>query len=893
MISESISAAVSKRGGVGRADLARLVAADAGEKLVDAWAEELGFRRRLEGPSKDRSEGGRGEGQGSDVAASDGRRLEATPAPEEWEPIPFWQPVKAEFHDEELDEAPQPVESDSSILNSRPIRRRDSRPIVEWPRLWRALDDALRSPRPRRRVATDRLVRDWSRGRVVRRLPWAEGLSHARLAILVDDADRLMPYWRDQVEVVSRLARIFGVEGVRLVSSRASGPPDLADDEKLLVLSDLGGLDAEERRERWRRLGRRLARHGGRDRLVALVPGSRGLRGGGSWKEWVILDWEHPDRAGDPGSAAGEEGGEAAVEVLVKLASLALRLEAGLVRDLRRLVPGADVATEAELWAHEDVRDRFAIGVVLDPEAARRNRRDIVEVLPPELIEEALRVLQRWHEGLPSEIGAAEAMGWMADGIPEAMVGGDRIDLARRVSAALAARMEGKGSATRETVSLTDAWFERFEAWAPAEVWRDPRFEHDLGRAHRAFHARRPDRPLPAGASPEMLRPDEDEEPLPPLARYVVRHTGEGLRVFPWDEGYGARLADVEARRPVVVVEDGIGRAAALEAGGGAWKGPTRTTGLSLVTDVETVRLATVEEPNRPPWAAAFGIDEHGIWATLQVDDVKQKCRWIPPGRAWLGSPENEEGRFDRENPPNLETFAEGFWLADTPCTQALWAAVMKEESPSYFQDPLRPVELVTWELGQDFLGRLDLGGEGWEAHLPTELEWEYACRAGSRTATWLGDLEIRGERDAPLLDEVAWYGGNSGVEYDLKKSVDSSDWLQKQYPYEKAGTRRVALKRPNQWGLYDMLGNVYEWTSTEEADGALRVIRGGAWYSLAREVRAAFRDWAPPGYRHQFLGFRFSPGQGSRRLAPGSGSERGTSRSGPDETSAEARSPE
>lgn len=887
MISEATFAEVSKRGGVGRADLARLVAAGEG-RFADAWAAALGFRRRPEGRSKDRSQDDHIGDRRSGGEVSAGRRLEATPAPEEWAPIPFWQPVKAEFYDDEADELPQPAEPDASILAPQPIRRRAPRPIVEWPRLWRALDDALRSPRPRRRVAIDRLVRDWSRGRVVRKLPWEEGLAHSRLAILVDDADRLMPYWRDQIGVVRRLARIFGVESVRLVPNRGRGGrrPTLADDEKLLVLSDLGGLGSADRQRSWRRFGRRLARLGGRDRLVALVPSRRRLRAEGRWAAWTLVDWEQPDRVPGRGpiseKGTSEDSVEAPVEVLVRLAALALRLEAGLVRDLRCLVPGAEVGTEAELWAHPDVRARFAVGVVLDFEAARANRRGLREALPAELIEAALGIMQSWHEGLPPEIGAAEVMGWVGDGLPEEMVGAHRIDLARRVTAAMAARMEGKeATAGRETRALTDAWFEQFEAWAPAEVWHDARFEKDLERARKALDARRPERPLPAGVSRDSLRPGGDEKP-PPIERYVVRQTTEGLHLSSGDEGYGARLADVEARRPVVVVEDGIGRIARLQVNGEAWKGPLRTTGLSLITDIESVRLATVEEPERPPWATAFGIDEHGIWATLQVDDVKQKCRWIPPGRAWLGSPENEEGRFDREHPPSLETFAEGFWLADTPCTQALWSAVMEEESPSYFYDPRRPVEQVSWEMCQELLDRLDLGSAEWKARLPTELEWEYACRAGSRTATWLGDLEIRGENDAPILDEIAWYGGNSGVEYDLESGVDSSGWPGKHHPHEKAGTRRVSEKKPNPWGLYDMLGNVYEWTSTEEADDAYRVIRGGAWYSVARIVRAAYRHWFHPGYRDQDLGFRFSPGQGSRRLAPGSASERGTSRSGP-----------
>lgn len=252
--------------------------------------------------------------------------------------------------------------------------------------------------------------------------------------------------------------------------------------------------------------------------------------------------------------------------------------------------------------------------------------------------------------------------------------------------------------------------------------------------------------------------------------------------------------------------------------------------------------------------------------------------RWIAPGTFTMGSPEKEPGRFANEGPQHEVKLTHGYWLADTPCTQALWQAVMGD-NPSEYRSPQRPVERVSWEDVQGFIEALNQRVPDLFAGLPTEAQWEYACRAGTRTATYDGPMEIRGENDAPVLDAIAWYGGNSGVDYDLAHGWNSSNWSEKQHAHDKAGTRNVALKQPNAWGLYDMLGNVYEWCADAysdytaqaqvdcfTADGPDRVDRGGSWHSNARFVRAAFRDWFSPGYRVDGLGFRLARGQDLRQ---------------------------
>jgi formylglycine-generating enzyme required for sulfatase activity len=291
---------------------------------------------------------------------------------------------------------------------------------------------------------------------------------------------------------------------------------------------------------------------------------------------------------------------------------------------------------------------------------------------------------------------------------------------------------------------------------------------------------------------------------------------------------------------------------------------PTRK--ISLESDCEVLYL---ELAPMPTWGVESGRDSYGLWCDLEVNSCRQRLRWIPPGQFLMGSPETESGR-DSDEVQHPVTITTGFWLFDTPCTQGLWLAVMGGENPSRFTDLDRPVEQVSWDDSIAFARKLS-ARMGIHFGLPSEAQWEYACRAGSTTAIYTGDLEILGDGNAPALDPIAWYGGNSGHEYDHADGAPIT-WLDdKQYSFEKGGTRRVKGKRPNRWGLYDMLGNVWEWCSDWNGDyaveaqvdpmgpenGSGRVLRGGSWFSGARSVRSAYRYWSAPGVRSGSLGFR------------------------------------
>ena len=234
-----------------------------------------------------------------------------------------------------------------------------------------------------------------------------------------------------------------------------------------------------------------------------------------------------------------------------------------------------------------------------------------------------------------------------------------------------------------------------------------------------------------------------------------------------------------------------------------------------------------------------------------------------------MGSPKSEQGRFEWEGPQHEVTLTEGFWLGETACTQALWKEVMGT-NPSRFQSLDRPVEQVTWDECGEFLRRLEERLPAFAGRLPTEAEWEYACRAGTETSTYAG------ENHAPLLHSIAWYEHNSGQGYELEVGEDSSAWPGKQVDDTRAGTHPVGRKVPNPWSLYDMLGNVFEWcedawdgtgyepgraTDPLGQVGSRRVVRGGSWASRARLLRAAFRTARPPEARDGGVGFRLARG--------------------------------
>jgi formylglycine-generating enzyme len=272
----------------------------------------------------------------------------------------------------------------------------------------------------------------------------------------------------------------------------------------------------------------------------------------------------------------------------------------------------------------------------------------------------------------------------------------------------------------------------------------------------------------------------------------------------------------------------------------------------SEVAAAEVV-TSSIPEEFPPSFASGWGEDIYGLFCEFSFKDITQRMRWISPGTFQMGSPASEPERDDDDELQHSVTLTRGYWLADTACTQGLWEAVTGE-NPSHFKGTERPVEMVSWEDCQRFLERLNNFIPELQLRLPTEAEWEYACRAGTTTPFSFGK-NISPEQ-VNYDGNYPYTGGRKGV-----------------YREETIPVKALAC---NPWGLYQMHGNVWEWcqdwygeypTYAETdpiglSEGAGRVLRGGGWFSFARFVRSACRFRNVPGYRSSFIGFRFARGQ-------------------------------
>ncbi len=234
-----------------------------------------------------------------------------------------------------------------------------------------------------------------------------------------------------------------------------------------------------------------------------------------------------------------------------------------------------------------------------------------------------------------------------------------------------------------------------------------------------------------------------------------------------------------------------------------------------------------------------------------EIDNIKEQLMiWVPPGSFMMGSHPDEIGYYEMEDGlPFNATLSKGFWLGQYPVTQSCWNAVLKN-NPSHFQKDGwdRPVENVSWDDAINFCMQLNEDFEeiipsNYAFSLPTEMQWEYACRAGTETMHYSGN-------SAQDLVRVAWFSANSGDQ-----------------------THKVGEKMANPWGFYDMHGNVSEWCFDQPVDFPkisatdwigfsglnFHTYRGGSWEDEQGGLRSADSAYAISTLKKPTIGFRIS----------------------------------
>lgn len=787
-----------------------------------------------------------------------------------------------------VDESLQPLQDEDCAPRGLPL---PFVPLVRRERLWPRLRQSLQQqwcagvdlPHLLQQVATRRLGS---------RVPLREHRHLSReIVVLWDAADRLTPYFEDYRRLVAELHRLHGGAQLRLWRVH-DGPDDVWDEWdaarvarperwpgqpwhraarsgkssgglvvppgcRLLLLSDLGGLARQAGpHRRWLRALRRWddadvhvtawVPHGPTWVMPALAAVAelhcltprldrvRRTRGGG-----VMTD-----------SVARQQRQAALRDELLVRASICIHLEPELLRSLRQTSPAltAEPGVEALAWAYQPVVRSSHVSRALSPEHAPAFRRRFAE-LDAQTQRDILCCVTETHASRGRSTEVTEVLIWTAHAHEAAQrAEKERIGLAQKWTAAWTLRMTEEF--TRQGDISESA--RQFAADLVARTGNDKIFvqQHAEWTQHLWALSRSVD--IPEGLNLQRAQQAQQRWAARSSAAepWWLRQNDSGLRLVrikdwaEWFQIHPARDHLSKLDTPVgqnVLIEHSSGRRwLASEEEESIFLATAGDTGQCLTLHYDQTRLQ-IEEWSCPAWADEWGVDQYGLYSDLVVKGVRQRLRYMPPGRFRMGSPKGI-GPAD-EHPQHDVLLTDGFWLADTPCTQALWTAVM-DKNPSEFKRRLgtreHPVESVSWNDVQTFLRRLTKRlPAGCQPTLPTETQWEYAARAGTTTAYWWGD--------EPSDQRANWNGQKI------------------------AGTTPVNRYPPNPWGLHDMHGNVWEWClddqrvygsgSIRDPQGDLqspnRAVRGGSWLGDPDDARSAYRSGWPRVHHPQVLGFR------------------------------------
>lgn len=785
-------------------------------------------------------------------------------------------------------------------------------PLLRWERLWPVLKRDFSSTIP---GVTDipRLVGQVARGGLLESLPrqqrphWA-----AESLILLDYNPRVAIFGDDFNRLVVQLKQLRGGTGLQVLKQQ--GLPGLrytrwrshdkrpvdwvmpAPETPVLILSDLGMLEPSGALcKHWLRFGRELKAAGLQP--FVLAPVSPHHIDPELSRYYHIALWDRSSRLLHQQQRA-ETDNKAQLEQLLALLSPAIRIEPELLRAVRHLLADTafDAGLEAEFWQHPAV-DKSSIACAVKPQSVESYRQQF-KGQPPALQREVLKLIRQHHAHLFPSVMHYETLLWSV------LVSADLADEFRMEinQAALFLRKTAKMLYTRRDY-LDDS--------------RKAYGKRTLDSAHEELLRQHPCLTVFEGvvnaeqvAKGLLVRPGIDRQELErTLAKSssqarecVLYQHGDELMMAGKESGTppGSFVADFTITNDLLSLQlettDGqqAGKYFQWDLNSSPDKGrlggfflttlDQNTQTLTLRSGNETITLQTLTKPDWahrigrdtqglwveftqhskdwrvwwPAWGGDLGYDDYGLFTDLNIKGIIQRCRWIAPGTFQMGSPESERERDSNETQHEV-TLTQGYWLADTACTQAFWESVMGTNPARFKNNKNNPVERVSWDDVQKFCKQLNKQVPGLDVQLPSEAQWEYACRAGTTTPFSFG---------VNITPEQVNYDGN--------------------YPYaiSRKGLYRkktvpVKLLPANPWGLYEMHGNVYEWCQDWLGDyptelvvdplgaemGSERVLRGGSWFYDGRFMRSADRYGYTPDDLDRGIGFRFALGQVSSRV--------------------------
>ncbi len=728
-------------------------------------------------------------------------------------------------------------------------------PLLSWRQLWPLLHHLFRDDKPTRRLDTRRLIRHAVKCEPLTAIPWQRYLRWpGELVLLVDYSRHLCPYYNDYQQLTRHLQNWLR-ERLKLVicvdaeqqqfvyhNHVYSGLPEFVKHTEMLYLGDLGCLDQHGVScARWHQTGRQLHQRNVRTQALLTVDPSDWqcelmryyqLHG---WNFGRIISAQRVTQASDQ-----ERGvfSQAQCQRLMPYLAQAFELTPALIRRMRRVL-GLSVSVESLVVQHRALqgnrinfqwRDKAQRGVF------RQQLQDCNR-------EQAWTIIRQFEAALPLEL-QIEQRQQLDIALSEAQRG----FIGRFVKSHL------QDSLSDSAQELALGWVKRMAQRAADERWGQE--THALYALYWRQNKNSADCVIPAGVDTTRLPPwvsDSAEEEqalcLVQQGRQLVLHSVESaesrqsvkLARLHWSEG---SVVQTHSRQPDT-------------------KQPLRLhSRIALPDDAQTELL--IDTPHQrlilksltcPPWANGLGQDRYGLFAELTVNNVDLVMRWIPPGEFIMGSSPDEPEREDDEGPQHRVRFSQGFWMAETTCSQALWQTVMDKNPSQFSDDPQNPVDSVSRDLSREFIDRLNQLVPGLAVRLPSEAEWEYACRAGTTTPFWFG---------AELSTQQANYDGNNPY-----ANGKTGEYRKKTMP--------VKAFQPNPWGLYQMHGNVWEWCEDTwhnsydgapddgsawiDTNGEYYVCRGGSWISNGRDLRSAYRDDGPIDIIDDSYGFRLARG--------------------------------